>query len=76
MANHLFPNATIVISKLHVVRYCTWAVKNIKKRVQKGLHPDERKYFKRSRTLLLLHKDKLMGNGKMAVTRMCVFIKI
>lgn len=75
MAKHLFPNAKIVIDKFHVVRYCTWAVENVRKRVQKGLHPDERKYFKRSRTLLLLRKDKLKDNGKEAVIRMLRFHK-
>ena len=75
MAKHLFPNAKIVIDKFHVVRYCTWAVENVRKRVQKGLHPDERKYLKRSRTLLLLRKDKLKDNGKEAVIRMLRFHK-
>ena len=75
MAKHLFPNAKIVIDKFHVVRYCTWAIENVRKRVQKGLHPDERKYFKRSRTLLLLRKDKLKDNGKEAVIRMLRFHK-
>jgi transposase len=75
MAKHLFPKAKIVIDKFHVVRYCTWAVENVRKRVQKGLHPDERKYFKRSRTLLLLRKDKLKDNGKEAVIRMLRFHK-
>ena len=75
MAKHLFPNAKIVIDKFHVVRYCTWAVENVRKRVQKGLHPDECKYFKRSRTLLLLHKDKLKDNSKEAVIRMLRFHK-
>lgn len=75
MAKQLFPNAEIVIDKFHVVRYCTWAVENVRKRVQKVLHPDERKYFKRSRTLLLLHKDKLKDHGKEAVIRMLRFHK-
>ena len=75
MAKHLFPNAKIVIDKFHVCRYCTWAVENVRKRIQKGLHPDERKYFKRSRTLLLLHKDKLKDNGKESVIRMLRFHK-
>lgn len=73
MAKHLFPKAKIVIDKFHVCRYCTWAVENVRKRVQKGLHPDERKYFKRSRTLLLLHKDKLNDKGKEAIIRMLRF---
>ena len=30
------PNATIVIDKFHVVRYITWALENVRKRIQKG----------------------------------------
>ena len=50
MARHLFSNARIVIDKFHVVRYCTCALENVRKRAQKSLNRDERKYFKRSRT--------------------------
>ncbi len=73
MAESLFPNAKIVIDKFHVIRYCTWALENVRKRVQKDLHPDERKYFKRSRTLLLMHKEALNPDGKEAVIRMLRF---
>ena len=54
-----FPNATIVIDKFYVVRYVTWALENVRKRIQKQLHPDKRKYFKRSRRILLSHQNKL-----------------
>lgn len=70
MAKQLFPNAKIVIDKFHVIRYCTWALENVRKRVQKSLSPDERKYFKRSRTLLLKHMSELDPSGKEAVIRM------
>lgn len=59
IARNFFPNAAIVIDKFHVVRYVTWALENVRKRFQKELHPSKRKYFKRSRKLLLTHKDKL-----------------
>ena len=59
LAREYFPNATIVIDKFHVVRYVTWALENVRKRIQKELHPSKRKYFKRSRKLLLTHKNKL-----------------
>ena len=39
-----FPNATIVIDKFHVVRYITWALENVRKRVQKDMHPSKRKF--------------------------------
>ena len=59
LAKAYFPKAVIVIDKFHVVRYVTWALENVRKRVQKQLHPSKRKYFKRSRKLLLTHKRKL-----------------
>lgn len=59
LARQYFPNATIVIDKFHVVRYVTWALENVRKRIQKEMHPSKRKYFKRSRKLLLTHKNKL-----------------
>lgn len=70
IAKNLFPNAAIVIDKFHVVRYCNWALENVRKRVQNALTPEERKYFKRSRKLLLAHMNKLDDRGKLAVTRM------
>lgn len=70
MAKILFPNAKIVIDKFHVVRYCTWAFENVRKRAQKALSDQRRKYFKRSRTLLLKHMDDLNDSEKLAVSKM------
>lgn len=67
LAIQYFPNAKIVIDKFHVVRYITWALENVRKRIQKNLHPSKRKYFKRSRRLLLIHKEKLDQEGLMAL---------
>ena len=70
LALSYFPNATIVIDKFHVVRYVTWALENVRKRVQKLMHPSKRKYFKRSRKLLLTHKEKLNEDGLLALELM------
>lgn len=70
LAKHLFPNASIVIDRFHVVRYCTWALENVRKRVQKKLLPAQRKYFKRSRRLLLARMRNLSAENKAAVERM------
>lgn len=69
-AESFFPNAKIVIDKFHVVRYVTWALENVRKRVQKEMHPDRRKYFKRSRRLLLTHKEKLKEDSLSALAVM------
>lgn len=73
LARDLFPNASIVIDRFHVVRYCTWALENVRKRVQKRLLPEQRRYFKRSRKLLLAHMSKLSSANKAAVERMLLF---
>jgi len=70
LALQVFPNATIVIDKFHVVRYVTWALENVRKRIQKLMHPSKRKYFKRSRKLLLTHKEKLNPEGLNALELM------
>lgn len=73
IARKLFPNAQIVIDRFHVVRYCTWALENVRKRVQMKLLPEQRKYFKRSRKLLLAHMRNLSAENKTAVERMLLF---
>lgn len=70
IARKLLPNAKIVIDRFHVVRYCTWALENVRKRIQIKLLPEQRKYFKRSRKLLLAHMHDLSAENKAAVERM------
>lgn len=70
VARTCFPSATVVIDKFHVARYCTWAFENVRKRVQKKLYAHERKYFKRSRRLLLARMKTLSDENKLAVERM------
>ena len=72
IAKKLLPNAKIVIDRFHVVRYCTWALENVRKRVQMKLLPEQRKYFKRSRKLLLAHMHDLSAENKAAVERMLI----
>lgn len=73
LAKRLFPDAAIVIDRFHVVRYCTWALENVRKRVQKKLLPEQRRYFKRSRKLLLAHMERLSPQSMDAVNRMLSF---
>lgn len=54
-----FPNAMIVADKFHYTRLVYWAFDKVRKDVQKSLHPDRRKYFKRSKSLLWKHRSKL-----------------
>lgn len=59
IAESYFPNATIVIDRFHVVRYVNWALENVRQRVQKNMPSSRRKYFKRSRLILLSHYKNL-----------------
>ncbi|MCR4955300.1 MAG: transposase [Lachnospiraceae bacterium] len=43
LAETFLPNATIVINKFHVVRYISWALENVCKRIQKEIHPSKPK---------------------------------
>ena len=53
LAMHFFPNAKIVADRFHYARYIVQAVDEVRKKVQSKLTPEERKYFKHSRKLLL-----------------------
>lgn len=67
LAKELFPKAIIIADKYHFQRQVTWAVENIRKRVQKFLSPEKRKYFKRSKKLFTTHYDKLSDDDKQAL---------
>ena len=59
VSHNLFPSATIVADKYHVFRQVSWAFENVRKIEQKMYGDDRRKYFKRSRKLLLKNPDNL-----------------
>ena len=67
IAKAFLPNAKIVIYRFHVVRYVIWALENVRKRIQKQMHPTKRKYFKRNRQILLSHKNKLNNKSLQAL---------
>jgi len=62
LARTVFPKAKIIADKYHVVRQVAWAFENVRKAEQKKFHEQRRKYFKRSRKLLLKHPDKLTAD--------------
>ena len=49
----------IVVENIHICRYVQWALENIRKEVQKSFGNDRRKYFKRSRWILLKRNKNL-----------------
>ena len=67
VARAFLPKAKIVIDRFHVVRFCTEAMDNVRREVQKALPASQRKHFKRSRKLLLAHREKLSDEDKLAL---------
>ena len=59
IARTFLPNAQIIIDRFHVVRCCTEAMENVRRSFQASLPKEQRRYFKRSRRLLLAHRDRL-----------------
>lgn len=72
-ARAFFPNAKIIIDRFHVSRYCTEAMNDVRKSFQESLPKAQKKYFKRSRKLLLKHRDELSEEERAAVDVMLRF---
>ena len=73
VAKTFLPQAKIVIDRFHVVRYCTWAMDDVRRSIQKSLQPATRKYFKRSRRLLTARRSSLSDEDKAATDVMLNF---
>jgi len=73
IAKTYFKNATIVIDKYHYIRYVIWAIEKVRKRVQKGLCDKLRKYFKRSKKLILARKEHLNEDSKAELEVMLLY---
>ena len=73
IARAFFPQAKIVIDRFHVARYCTWAMDDLRRAVQKYLLPASRKHFKRSRRLLIARRALLSEEDRAAVDVMLHF---
>lgn len=66
LARTFFPNAKIIVDKYHFIRQITWAVENVRKRLQRSMPVSLRKYYKRSRKLILTRYKKLKDENKQA----------
>ena len=73
LAKTFFPNAAIIIDKYHFIRQTTWAIENVRKRLQKTMPSALRKYYKRSRSLILTRYDKLRDENKKACDLMLLY---
>lgn len=70
VAKTMFPEAKIVADKFHVIRLVINSLENVRKRIQKEFHETKRKWFKRSRYLLLKPEYKLTDEDKTELARM------
>ena len=59
LAHTCFPKAILAADKYHVIRQVMWAFENVRKQEQKKFADTRRRYFKRSRKLLLKHPERL-----------------
>jgi len=66
LAQTFFPNAKIIVDKYHFIRQVTWAIENVRKRLQRSMPVSLRKYYKRSRKLILTRYIKLKDENKQA----------
>nr|WP_230989129.1 transposase [Anaerocolumna chitinilytica] len=73
LAKAYFPNATIIIDKYHFIRYVTWAIENVRKRLQKKMPSNLLRYYKRSRKLILTRYNKLKEENKKACDLMLLY---
>lgn len=69
VAKKIFPEAKIIADKFHVIRIVTNSLENTRKRIQKEFHDAKRKWFKRSRRLLLKPEYKLTDEDKIELNR-------
>ena len=70
LASKLFKNAEQVVDKYHWIRQVFWAFDAVRKEVQNNLSKEYRKYFKKSRFLLMKRFDKLKDEQKQQVNIM------
>lgn len=73
LAKTFFPNATIIVDKYHFIRQVTWAIESVRKRLQKTMPANLRKYYKRSRKLILTRYSKLKDENKKACDLMLLY---
>ena len=66
VAKTIFPEAKIIADKFHVIN----SLENVRKRIQKEFHASKRKWFKRSRYLLLKPEYQLTDEDKAELLRM------
>lgn len=73
LARTFFPNAKIIIDKYHFTRQVTWAIENVRKRLQVAMVASLRKYYKRSHKLILSRYQTLSPENKKSCDLMLLY---
>ena len=68
--NRFFKNSIHIIDRYHFIRQVSWALENVRKRIQKDISSKLRKYFKRSRSLITKPASKLTSEQAKEVSLM------
>ncbi|KXB70815.1 transposase [Peptoniphilus sp. DNF00840] len=68
--NRFFKTAIHIVDRYHFIRQVSWALENVRKRIQKDNSSNLRKYFKRSRSLLTKPASKLTSEQAKEVSLM------
>ena len=70
LAQTFFPNATIIVDKYHYVRQITYALERVRVEEQKKYSEQWRRYFKRSKYVLLKDTRKLTMEDRLQLDNM------
>jgi len=73
IAKTYFKNALIVIDKFHFIRHNIWAIEGVRKRIQKSMPANLRRYYKRSKKLVLAKYDSLDEESKKQLEIMLLY---
>lgn len=71
--NRFFRNSIHIVDRYHFIRQVSWALENVRKRIQKDISFKLRKYFKRSRSLLTRPPFELTSEQAKEVSLMLDF---
>ena len=71
VAKTCFPKAAVVADRYHVIRQVYWAMERVRKNEQNKLSKRFRKYFKKSRYLLMKPMEKLSDEEMDKLALMC-----
>lgn len=68
--NRFFKTAIHIVDRYHFIRQVSWALENVRKRIQKDISSKLRKYFKKSRSLFTKPASKLSSEQAKEVSLM------